>query len=483
MSDKDTFLQYGHSFQVKVITLLVTDQEYLATVFDILKKEYFDSDGAQWIVKDIMEYFYQYKVCPSWEVMAIRMKDSIKNDTLGASAASLMREAQLSVSSEDLEFVKNTSLEFCRNQEVKLAFTDGIDMLQRGDLDAVRQRMDKAFKAGMKKDLGHVWKDGLEFRMSENARICVPTPWDVVNDACDGGSASGDLFVMVAPPGIGKTWGLIAVGAHAIKRGKTVIHYTMELQEPYVGKRYDANVSGISAQNLKYHKDDIQAAIGGIEGTLIVKYYPPKTASIQTLRAHIESCILQGIVPDLIIVDYGDLVKPLAGYKEVRHQLENIYEELRSMAGEFKLPIWTASQANRSSMEEDVIGGEKISEAFSKLMVADFVISLSRKVQDKVGGTGRWHIIKNRFGPDGMTFPSKMNTSTGLIQLFEESTPQGRDAKKDMANGNIVMRKLLKRKKDELDDNPSLDLSDDKDENKLGGFEGDDAEPTEPVPA
>ena len=469
--DRDTFLQYGHSFQTKVITLLMTDQEFLSTIFDILDKKYFDSDAAQWVVKDIMEYFQQYKVCPTWEAMVIRINENIKVESLKASIGLMMKDAHGYIKHADLIQVKDLSLEFCRNQELKRALMESVEYLQKGNYEGIKSRVDRAMKAGIKKDLGHIWKEGLEFRMSENARRCISTPWDVVNDICDGGSASGDLFVMVAPPGIGKTWGLVAVGAHAIKNGKTVIHFTMELQEPYVGKRYDANVSGISAQNLKYHKDDIDTVIKNIEGRLLIKYYPPKTASVQTLRAHIESCILQGYIPDLVIVDYGDLVKPITGFKEVRHQLENIYEDLRTLAGEFKIPIWTASQANRSALEEDIIGGEKISEAFSKLMVADFVISLSRKIQDKVGGTGRWHVIKNRFGPDGMTFPSKMNTSTGLIQLYEESTPQGRETKKDMANGNIVMRKLLKRRKEELeDDKPSLDMNDDE-EDKLGGFE------------
>ena len=475
-SDKDTFLQYGHSFQTKIITLLVTNQEYLTMIFDIMDKKYFDSDAAQWVVNDIMEYFQQFKVCPTWDALGIRIKENVKIEALQSSIVLLVTDAIGYAKSTDLPFVEELSLEFCKNQELKRALWDGVDRLQKGDYDGIKSRIDRAMKAGVKKDLGHVWKVGLDFRMSENARLCISTPWDVVNDICDGGSASGDLFVLVAPPGIGKTWGLVAVGAHAVKHGKTVIHYTMELQEPYVGRRYDANLSGISAQNLKYHKEDIENVIKNIDGQIIIKYYPPKVASVQTLRTHIESCTLQGYKPDLVIVDYGDLVKPLSGFKEVRHQLENIYEDLRTLAGEFKIPVWTASQANRSALEEDIIGGEKISEAFSKLMVADFVISLSRKIQDKVGGTGRWHVIKNRFGPDGMTFPSKMNTSTGLIQLFEETTPQGRDAKKDMQNGNIVMRKLLKRRRDELEDEkPSLDLRDDED-SKLGGFEGDEPE-------
>jgi len=478
--ERDTFLIYGHSFQTKVITLLITDQEYMSMIFDIMDKKYFDSDAAQWVVKDIMDYFQQYKTCPSWEAMVIRINENVKMESLKASIGIMMKDAHSYTNHTDLPQVKDLSLEFCKNQELKRALMDGVEHLQKGNYDAIKQRIDKAMKAGIKKDLGHVWKTGLDFRMSEAARVCVPTPWDVINDASDGGSAGGDLFVLVAPPGGGKTWGLVAVGAHAVKQGRTVIHYTMELQEPYVGRRYDANFSGISAQNLKYHKDDIEGILKTVEGQLLIKYYPPKTASVQTLRAHIESCILQGYPPDLVIVDYGDLVKPISGFREVRHQLENIYEDLRTLAGEYRIPVWTASQANRSAMEEDVIGGEKISEAFSKLMVADFVMSLSRKIQDKIGGTGRWHLIKNRFGPDGMTFPSKMNTSTGLIQLFEESTPQGREAKKDMQAGNIGMRKLLRRRKDELeDDKPSLDMRDEP-EDKLGGFEGEN-EPPEPV--
>jgi hypothetical protein len=469
--NKDTFAQFGYTFQTKVISLLVNDQEYLSTIFDVMDKKYFDSDATQWLVNDIMEYFTQYKVCPTWAAVGIRIKEDIKIETLKSALVLLCKDAISQDKSADLPFVKEQSLEFCRNQELKRALLDGVEFLQRGDYDSIKHRIDAAMKAGVKKNLGHIWKTGLEERMSENARICIATPWDVINDICGGGSSSGDLFVLLAPPGIGKTWGLIAVGANAVKNNKIVLHVTMELQEAYVGKRYDANASGISVQNLKYHHNDVSDVIAKTEGEVIIKYYPPKTASVQTIRTHIESCILQGYVPDVVIIDYADLIKPVGGFKEVRHQLENIYEDLRGLAGEFKLPIWTASQANRSALDSDVIGGDKISEAFSKLMVADFVMSVSRRIQDKIGGTGRWHVIKNRFGPDGMTFPSKMNTSTGRIQLFEESTVQGRETKQDIKNGNIVVRKLLKRRMEELDDNPSLDL---KDDDRLGGFEAPD---------
>ena len=152
--------------------------------------------------------------------------------------------------------------------------------------------------------------------------------------------------------------------------------------------------------------------------------------------------------PDVVIVDYADLLRGPG--QEKRHELEGIYEDLRGLAGEYDIPVWTASQANRSALEEDVIGAEKISESYGKVMVADFVISLSRKVQDKLAGTGRWHVIKNRFGPDGITLPSKMNTSNGQIHIYADTSVQGKDAQKQMDNGEEYTRKLLSRKFQEI---------------------------------
>jgi hypothetical protein len=166
------------------------------------------------------------------------------------------------------------------------------------------------------------------------------------------------------------------------------------------------------------------------------------------LRGHIEKCIMQGLNPDVIIVDYADLLRGTGAEK--RHELEGIYEDLRGLAGEYEVPVWTASQANRSALEEDVIGAEKIAESYGKVMVADFVISLSRKVQDKLAGTGRWHVIKNRFGPDGITLPSKMNTSNGQINIYADTSVQGKDAKKQMENGNELARKMLAQKFKEI---------------------------------
>jgi len=122
------------------------------------------------------------------------------------------------------------------------------------------------------------------------------------------------------------------------------------------------------------------------------------------------------------------------------------------MAGEYQIPIWTASQANRSALQEDVIQADKIAEDYSKIMTADFVASLSRKIEDKVAGTGRWHVIKNRFGPDGITLPSKINASNGMIEIFEASTLQGQETQQQINGSSEFMRKMLAQKFTELNE-------------------------------
>jgi hypothetical protein len=161
--------------------------------------------------------------------------------------------------------------------------------------------------------------------------------------------------------------------------------------------------------------------------------------------------ILLGNKPDIVIVDYADLLRGTGKSRDKLHEdLEVIYEELRGLAGEYKIPVYTASQANRSSEESDVITGSQIASSFSKVMIGDFVISLSRKMTDKIAGTGRFYVIKNRFGPDGIQLPSKINMSCGRFDIYEESSVQGKETKKDMETGDTLLRKSLLTKYKEI---------------------------------
>ena len=435
--------QYGYSFQTKLIACLFKDRAFLQQIMDILDPVYFESEANITIVESIKDYFQEYKQPPTMEVMSVKVKD-LDNDMLKTQVVEHLKDSYKQLDAPDLDFVKEQTIKFCKNQVLKSAIMESVQLLERGEYDQIKMTIDDAMKAGLERAIGHEYIEEIDARYLESVRNTVTTGWDIIDDIADGGLGKGELGVFVAPAGIGKSWALVNVGAAAVKAGLNVIHYTLELNESYVGLRYDAVLSGIQAQELKYHIEEVKDIVGKLEGKLIVKYYPTKGGTVNTLASHIDKCRLQGFDPDLIIVDYADLLRGHG--KEVRHELGNIYEDLRGLAGEHEIPVWTASQANRSALSDDIIGAEKIAESYAKIMTADFVVSLSRKIEDKLANTGRWHIIKNRFGQDGITFPSKMNASNGQIEIYAPNSLDGQDVQQDMDNHSEYLRKVLKQK-------------------------------------
>ena len=441
----ETLIKFGTSFQSKIIASLLSDKKFIQTIIDILKPSMFDSDSNKWLVKSIQDYYFEYKKQPTLEVLKCSIEE-MDNDVLKSGVVEKLRETWKHIEASDLDFVQKKTLDFCKNQTLKNAILESVNLLENKDYDGIKTIIDDAMKAGTTKDLGHDYLESFKARLEESSRITVGTPWDVVNDIMDGGLGAGELGVIVAPAGIGKSWTLQSLGSSVLKNKGVVVHYTLELNENYVGLRYDSIFSGVTTANIKYHKEDVEAKIKKLNGKLLIKYFPTKSATVQTIGAHLKQIELSGIKVDMALVDYADILMPTGNFKEKRHAIGNFYEDLRGLAGELEIPIWTASQANRSALEEDVIGADKVAEDYSKVMTADFVMSMSRKVEDKIANTGRFHVIKNRFGIDGVTYPATINTNIGQVQIFEGSSQFGKDAQSKMNNSEEFLRKELANK-------------------------------------
>jgi replicative DNA helicase len=421
--------QYGHSFQIKAIAILITDRDFLQQIADIISPDYFDNDAGKWVIRKTLKYYDQYKTIPTMEVFKVEI-EGIHQELQNVAVKDLLKQAYKASKSTDLNYVKDAFLDFCKNQTLKGALMKSVDLLELGDYDDIRNLIDKALKAGTERDIGHEYIAEIEDRFREEARNTVETPWPLINKLLCGGLGDGDLGLIAGGPGGGKSWALVSLGAHAAKLGYTVVHYTLELNEKYVGRRYDANFTNISVSEITEHKDEVKETIESLRGGLYIREYPAGQATVNTIHAHLEKCKQQNIEPDLVIIDYADLMTSKSS-KEKRDKLDDIFTNLRGLATEMKLPIWTASQVNRSGAREEIIQGDRIAESYSKMMITDFAMSLSRNADDKENGTGRWHIMKNRYGADGMTYDSIMDTSIGKIEINirgnnrNEQTPPG----------------------------------------------------------
>jgi replicative DNA helicase len=413
-----TLAQYGTHFQIKVLSSLLTRKEFLINIHDVISDEYFDNSAHKWIINEILKYYDKYHTTPSMDILKVEVK-KIENEVLQLSIKEQLREAY-TASEDDLAYVEQEFSNFCKNQQLKKALLTSVDLLKAGDYDSIRNLVDSALRGGQDKNLGLEYNKDIESRYREEHRIAIPTPWDKFNTLFQAGIGPGDFGLIFGNPGGGKSWTLIALGAHAVSLGFNVIHYTLELGEDYVGRRYDASFTGVPVNEIMNFKDRVETTISDLPGNLVIKEYSPGKASMSTLEAHIKKCIEQDFKPDLIIIDYVDLLRSKRTNSERKEEIDDIYLSTKGLARELKIPVWSVSQVNRSGAKDDIIEGDKAAGSYDKIMITDISISLSRKKEDKIAGTGRFHIMKNRYGGDGMTFGAKVDTSTGHFEIFDD---------------------------------------------------------------
>ena len=417
--------QYGPNFQIKVISALLTNKDFLINIHDILDENDFGSDANKWIIKNILSYYAKYHTTPSMDILKVELK-KVKNEVLQVSIKEQLRAAY-QASTDDLEYVREEFSTFCKNQQLKKALLSSVDLLQAGDYDSIKLMVEGALKAGQDKKIGHEYNKDVESRYREDNRTTIPTPWPQINELIQGGLGNGDFGLIFGNPGGGKSWSLVALGGHAVKLGYNVVHYTLELGEDYVGRRYDAFFTAVPVNRILDEREKVEHAVDTLEGQLVIKEFAMGRATITTIESHIQKLKSLDIEPDLVIIDYVDLLKSKRNSTDRKFEIDDIYTSTKGLARELNLPIWSVSQVNRAGSKDDIIEGDKAAGSYDKMMITDVAISLSRKKEDKVNNTGRLHIMKNRYGMDGVTYQMNADTSNGHFNITgefdEESAP------------------------------------------------------------
>jgi hypothetical protein len=425
------FSRYGKVFQDKLVYLILTERSFADQIGEVLDINFLEFKYLQSITRNVYDYKDKYSSHPSLKMIASIIQTSAEDDVVKEQSKEYLRDAlQDSSIIQDCDYVKETSLDFCKKQKLKEAMLKSVKLLNNSSFDEISSVINDAIRLGSDNDFGYDYKMDFEDRFKVKHRNPLTTGWEEVDAICKGGLGNGELGVVIAPTGAGKSMALVHLGSQAVSQGKTVIHYTLEMADTVIGGRYDSCLTGVKLGDLFSFKEQIYEKIKDIEGNVIIKEYPTKSASTQTIKTHLEKMKQRGISIDMIIVDYADLLKPHNFRKngEKRHDLESIYEELRGLAQVYECPIWTASQTNRSGLNAEVITMESISEAFNKCFVADFIFSVSRTVEDKKLNKGRIFVAKNRNGPDGLVYPIRMDTSNVSIKVLSLGTQDGGSA-------------------------------------------------------
>ena len=447
------FSKFGKDFQEKLVQLILEDRTFCDQIKEVLDIGFLELKHLQLFTKKVFQYKDKYETHPSYKTMATILRSELDNENEAVQQQIRSYFARIYKSDagvESSEYIKEVSLDFCKKQKLKEAMMKSVNLLQRSSFDEISVIINNALKLGIDNNFGYDYLKDFEKRFEIKARDPITTGWVELDNITKGGLGNGELGVVIAPTGTGKSMALVHLGAEALKIGKNVVHYTLELQDTFVAIRYDSCLTEIPLNDVYGFKDLILEKVEDLAGQLIVKEYPTKSASTNTIKNHLDKLRRLGDDIGMVIVDYGDLLRPNTINREKRIELESIYEELRAIAQEFSCPVWTASQTNRSGLNAEVITMESISEAFNKCFVADFIFSLSRTVEDKITNTGRIFVAKNRNGPDGIIYPIYMDASKVNIRVLksEGETPFTMAAKTSKEQADLLKEKYKDFKKE-----------------------------------
>ncbi|MHA2045168.1 MAG: DnaB-like helicase C-terminal domain-containing protein [Candidatus Thorarchaeota archaeon] len=423
MSEDLNTLSIGDiSFQEKVVQALMQDHLYADQISDLLNPEFFGEKYLKEIVGTLFEYKRKYAAFPSNNILEDILQKEEVGDLVLSQAKAFINKAADRPLNGDMGYVQEKSIDFCKRQSLLEGVNKALTEIERSNFDCVWSIITDAANRGSSRDGGHEYLEGFDKRAEQSVRAPLKTPWPVLNDVFGGGWERKTLSTIIAPTGAGKTHFLCNVSAGGIAEGYNVCYVSLEIADYKVGLRHDAYFSGIKINDVPGEMERVKQEVNAAaKGRLFIKEFPTKSASVQTIRAYLQRLkTVNDFIPDILVVDYADLLKPSKSYGEKRHELEGVYEELRGLAQEWNIVVVTADQTNRSGLNLEIVTLDAIAESYAKATVCDLIMTISRKLEDKSSNTGRLFVAKSRLGQDGMVYPFTMTPATVRVNVLNQ---------------------------------------------------------------
>lgn len=386
---------YGRKFRLKILASALDTQWMAMCGRTVIVPEYFEQKDESVLAAALLQYYDTYGKPPT---------DA--NDILemcGKEYSTIIKTVFLGKEEWDLSLAKDLAIQFAKEQAAKIAILESVEDIKRGDLKKPLQRIQTAVMVG--ENIGNIGID-LKADVSKWLTLVyeekVPTGLHHVDVALGGGLAAGELGVVLAPPNRGKSMLLvnIGVGAAGPVGHLNVLHFTHEMSERVVAKRYGARLvfRFPKRDDVVEYENELLDATKMLPGNIRIVHELAGVATIETLRSKVRQLIDLGFRPDLIIDDYPDLLAPTYHKRQRRFELIQIFRDLRALGSEFGVPVWAATQTNRSAVSKEIVTMADLAEAFEKAAIADVILALCQTAEEEANKLCRLYLAKVRDG-------------------------------------------------------------------------------------
>ena len=443
--NRDTISYLGFDYQLRLMAQILSDTKFANSIIDIVDPNYFEDPYLRLMAATIKDAKRIDDIVPDMGSIKFRLLEDIKDDVQQKYVIKQLEKLQDPNLLYDTLKVQDIAMKFCKQQELKKALKEILKIVDVGDVERHEECeiiLRKAMEHGDNKDDGMDIFDDIEHVLDEDFRKPIRTGIKGLDEVMDGGLSKGELALILAAFGVGKTTMMTKIANTAVNDGYKVLQIFFEDNPKVIQRKHLSCWSGIDLNSLSLHKDEIlelcDKKVTESTGILKLKKFPSDGTTMPMIRKYIRKNIAEGFRPDIVILDYIDCVQPSRNYDDANIGEGAVMRQFESMLDELNMAGWTAVQGNRSAIKSTVVESDQIGGSIKKGQIGHFIVSIAKTLDQKEDGTATMAILKSRFGKDGIIFENiKFDNATIQIDMGQNTGGRTQtEYKKDVGVSN-----------------------------------------------
>ena len=457
MSDKKNFGYLGNTFQIQLLNNIVTYKDFANSIIEVIDPHYFDNQYFRIICQMIREYYTKYEHTPTFNTLEQLTKSEISSPMAQKSILDMLEQVK-NVADEGSIFVQEKALKFCKQQELQKVMVKTQSIIDKGDFesyDKLEEMVRGALQVGeVDKGTADVFFN-LDEVLNEDYRHPIPIGVPGIDNLLKGGLAKGEIGVILAPTGVGKSTFTTKIANHAFNLGYNVLQIFFEDNPKIIQRKHITLWTGIHPDDLTENRVEVMEKVKHIQESrknkLIMKKLSSDTVTMNQIKNQVRKMIAEGTKIDMIILDYIDCVVPDKNLGDEWKSEGSVMRGFEAMCHELDIAGWTATQGNRSSISAEVVTTDQMGGSIKKAQVGHVIITVAKSLQQKEMNLATIAITKSRIGKDGVIFENcKFDNGMLDIDTEQSMTFLGHEEQKEVKNRNRIKELLeTKRKKEQ----------------------------------
>lgn len=441
--EERNFGYLGFSFQQSLLKAIIEDRKYGETIIEVLETKFFDNNSFRYIIENVKELYSSYGKIPNYETITQKIisesgnKDSnrIHIDTL----------EQIKNDEKDVNFVKDRALNFCKQQNLKKELKSVTNIIENGNFEEyhkIEQIIQKALQVGTDdNDVVDVFFD-IDSALEKDFRTAIPTGIVGIDNLLKGGLGRGELGIILAPTGTGKTTILTKIANTAFNTDCNVLQIFFEDNRDNIRRKHFTIWTNIEPDEQPEYAEEVKEKVleaqARSKGVLKMIKMSSDDATISKIKSKIRKLISEGFKPDVLILDYVDCVSSDKSVDGEEWKGEgSVMRSLESMTTEFDMAIWTATQGSRDSISSEVVTSDQMGGSIKKAQIAHVIISIAKTLEQKEHNLATLTLLKSRIGQDGIIFQNcKFDNKMLDIDTDTQTTLLGHEEQKTQDRAN-----------------------------------------------